>query len=596
MSAPAGHAVLMALAACGVALLALALAAGVLRARLLRGVAIGLVVAAALAALGYLALGAPGARLAVPVNLAGLAPGLALDGLAAFVLLVMLPGVAGWLAVAPRLGLPLAVAGASVLAVLSADAGTLGLAVLAAGLGAAVIGGRGVAWAAGGAVAALAVALALAAGDGRFASARAHPAEGAALWLMVLLVLGAGVWLAARAEWRQGREGGPAGSVLATLGLYLLVRLGLDVAGPVAGVWAGVLVLAGAAGVGLGGVAAVRAEALGGVAAAIGGVRSGLVMLGLGIAVAARAGDDGPAAAMALGAALVLLAVLGWAQALWGLVAHGLVGGAGTEALGRLGGLGRRMRITLVGALAAGWAVALLPPGGGFAGLWLILRAAVTLPRGGGAAEWAMAGLVALALGAAAALLGFAMLRVLGVAFLGRPRGPRAAAAEEVAPRLRWAMLGLALLLGLAGLLPGLVLRLAAPAVVPLAGAAPPGGILGVMGHAPLGLVLLLALAAVAVALLVKAASPAGHRVAANWDGGAPPPAWLPFGDPSTQVGAAGFAAALLRHMPSAGLGWRVGRFAGMARWLGAVPRRVAPVAGLALLGAMLLLHGVGLW
>ena len=44
MSAPAGHAVLMALAACGVALLALALAAGVVRARLLRGVAIGLVV------------------------------------------------------------------------------------------------------------------------------------------------------------------------------------------------------------------------------------------------------------------------------------------------------------------------------------------------------------------------------------------------------------------------------------------------------------------------------------------------------------------------------------------------------------------------
>ena len=596
MSAPAGHAVLMALAACGVALLALALAAGVVRARLLRGVAIGLVVAAALAALGYLTLGAPGARLAVPVNLAGVAPGLALDGLAAFVLLVLLPGVAGWLAVAPRPALPLAVAGASVLAVLAADAGTLGLALLVVGLGAAVIGGRGVAWAAGGAVAALAVALALAAGDGRFASARAHPAEGTALWLMVLLVMGAGVWLAARAEWGQGREGGPAGSVLATLGLYLLVRLGLDVAGPVAGVWAGVLVLAGAAGVGLGGVAAVRAEALGGVAAAIGGVRSGLVMLGLGIAVAARAGDDGPATAMALGAALVLLTVLGWAQALWGLVAHGLVGGAGTEALGRLGGLGRRMRITLVGALAAGWAVALLPPGGGFAGLWLMLRAAVTLPRGGGAAEWAMAGLVALALGAAAALLGFAMLRVLGVAFLGRPRGPRAAAAEEVAPRLRWAMLGLALLLGLAGLLPGLVLRLAAPAVVPLAGAAPPGGILGVMGYAPLGLVLLLALAAVAVALLVKAAGPAGHRAAANWDGGAPPPPWLPFGDPSTQVGAAGFAAALWRHMPNAGLGWRVGRFAGMARWLGAVPRRVAPVAGLALLGAMLLLHGVGLW
>jgi formate hydrogenlyase subunit 3/multisubunit Na+/H+ antiporter MnhD subunit len=408
------------------------------------------------------------------------------------------------------------------------------------------------------------------------------------------LVLAAGLGLAARAE---SGAGGPAGAVLATLGLYLLARLGLDLPGPVASGWAAPLLLAGAGLAVLGGVAAVRAEGLGGVASAIGLVRSGLVALGLGLAVAARAGDDGPAAALALGAALLLLAVLGWAQALWGLVAHGLVAGAGSDAPGRLGGIGQRMRFTLVGALAAGWAVALLPPGAGFAGLWLMLRAAVTLPRGGGAADWAMAALVALALGAAAALLGFAVLRVLGVAFLGRPRGPRAAAAEEVAPRLRWAMLGFALLLGLCGLLPGLLLRLAAPAVAKLAGAAPPGGVLGVMGYAPLGLVLLLALAAVAVALAVKATSPAGHRVAPTWEGGAPPAAWLPFGDPATQPGAAGFAAALLRHLPA--LSWRQPdprRAEAPARWLAALPRRAAPAAALALLVAMLLLNGAGLW
>lgn len=593
MSTPAGHAVLAGLAAGGVALLALALAARVVRARLVRVVAIGLAAAGVLAVLAHLALGAPAARLAVPVRLAGVAPGLALDGLAAFVLLVLLPGVAAWLAVAARPALPLAVSGAAVLAVLAADAGTLGLAVLVAGLAAAWPGrARGIAWAAAGVVAALAVALA--AGDGRFAVLRAQPAEGAALGLMLVLVLGAGIGLAARAEWGNG---GPGGTVLATLGLYLLARLGLDLAGPVAGGWAAPLLLAGAAGVAWGGVAAVRAEGLGGVAAAVGLVRSALVALGLGLALAARAGDDGPAAALALGAALVLLAVLGWAQALWALVAQGLTQGAGTEALGRLGGLGRRMRFTLAGALAAGWTVALLPPGGGFAGLWLMLRAAVTLPRGGGAAEWAMAALVVLALGAAAGLLGFAVLRVLGVAFLGRPRGPRAAAAEEVAPRLRWAMLGFALVLGLCGLLPGLLLRLAAPAVAPLAGAAPPGGMLGVMGYAPLGLALLLALAAVAVALVVKAASPSGHRVAPGWEGGAPPPAWLPFGDPATQPGASGFAESLLRHVPWPAWRWPGwGRAAGLARWAAGLPGRVAPVAALALLGGMLLLHGAGLW
>lgn len=593
MSAPAGHAVLAGLAAGGVALLALALAGLWVRARVLRGASIGLAAAGVLAVLVYLALGAPAARLAVPVRLGGVAPGLALDGLAAFVLLVLLPGVAAWLAVAARVALPLALGGAAVLAVLAADAGTLGLAVLGGGVAACGLRrGPGLAWAAAGV--AMMLAVALAAGDGRFAAMRAQPAEGAALALLLVLAFAAGIGLAAQAE---GEPGGPEGAVLATLGLYLLARLGLDLAGPVAGGWAAPLLLAGAVGVAWGGVSAVRAEGLGGVAAAVGLVRSGLVALGLGLALAARAGDDGPAAALALGAALVLLAVLGWAQALWGLVAQGLAAGAGTEALGRLGGIGRRMRFTLAGALAAGWTVALLPPGGGFAGLWLMLRAAVTLPRGGGAGEWALAALAVLALGAAAGLLGFAVLRVLGVAFLGRPRGPRAAAAEEVAPRLRWAMLGFALLLALCGLLPGALLWLVSPAVARLAGAAPPQGVMGVMGYAPLGLVLLLALAAAATALAVRALSPAGHRVAPGWEGGAPPPAWLPFGDPATQPGAAGFAAALLRHVPFPAWRWPGwGRAAGLARWAAALPGRVAPAAALALLGAMLLLHGAGLW
>jgi hypothetical protein len=41
-----------------------------------------------------------------------------------------------------------------------------------------------------------------------------------------------------------------------------------------------------------------------------------------------------------------------------------------------------------------------------------------------------------------------------------------------------------------------------------------------------------------------------GHRQEAAWSGGfAPPPAWLPFGDPATQYGPASFAEPLRRAL-----------------------------------------------
>ncbi len=57
---------------------------------------------------------------------------------------------------------------------------------------------------------------------------------------------------------------------------------------------------------------------------------------------------------------------------------------------------------------------------------------------------------VAALMAMAAALAAAAAVRLIGVAFLGRPRTPRAAAAEEAAPAARWAMIGLAALVGAA--------------------------------------------------------------------------------------------------------------------------------------------------
>jgi len=590
-------------------LLALALLAVLVPRMKLRGAGLALAGAGTAAALVHLALGGVPVRLALPFAVAGVRPVLALDGLASFFLVAVLP--VGMAALARGAGPGLfALLGSLVLAVLAAEAGMLALGVAAAcaavacGAGACGAGGGlrpGPAWLAGVAVPALMIGLALPEGDPGFAVVRAQAAAGGA-GMEPALVLVAGGALAALAplhRWPHGiraQGGGLVGTLLATLGLYVLARGMLDLAGPLAPGWAVPLLAAGAGGAVLGGLAAVRARDMRGGLAGVAVARSGLVALGLGMAVAARGVDDGPAAALALGAALFLAAVLGWAQALAALAAGAVEQGAGSQDLARLGGLVHRMRFTFAAALAAGLAVAMLPPGAGFAGLWLLVRAAATLPRGGGAEWWVMGLAVVAAAGLGSALLGFAVLRGVGVAFLGRPRSPRAAAAEEVGPAGRWAMLAFSALLALCGLVPGVVLALAGSAVAMLAGARVPDGWLSIQGYAPLGLALLGALAGAVVALGVRARAPAGHRVTPAWEGGqGPSPSWLPFGDPATQLGAAGFARALGHGLPRFRRpAWRMKP---LAAWPGrGVGARVAPLlVGLALV-AMLALHGTGLW
>lgn len=101
---------------------------------------------------------------------------------------------------------------------------------------------------------------------------------------------------------------------------------------------------------------------------------------------------------------------------------------------------------------------------------------------------------------------------------LGRPRSLRAAAAEEVAPRLRQ----------------GLIVLAAASSVAGIAD--------GGAGYRPAVLAVLMAL--VAVGVLAAIARRGGGAEAADWrDGAGRPPSWLPFGDPATQVTARGFPA-----------------------------------------------------
>jgi hypothetical protein len=194
----------------------------------------------------------------------------------------------------------------------------------------------------------------------------------------------------------------------------------------------------------------------------------------------------------------------------------------------------------------------------------------------------------------------------LGTAFLGRPRTPRGAVADEVAPWWRWLLLGLSGAVAACGLVPGVVLALAGPALRRLTGTMPPAGVLamapgmGLDGISPIGVAALLALAGGLVWLAVRARSPAGYRVAPAWEGGAgPAPSWLPFGEPATQAGAEGLAAplaGLLRpvHRPMLRrLRWRIRLAAGLAGWMrGFAPKGLEP-GGLALLLVAAWLLGV---
>jgi hypothetical protein len=165
----------------------------------------------------------------------------------------------------------------------------------------------------------------------------------------------------------------------------------------------------------------------------------------------------------------------------------------------------------------------------------------------------------------AAALAAAAMVRLFGLAFLGRPRVPRGAGAHEVSAFERWSMILPAGLTVLLGLFPGPVLRLGTPALQPLVGHAggadplPPvrglGGLVlsageGVSAYAPLLSVVLLAVAGGALFWLVRRRSPLPAARGPVWNCGfMDPPEHLPFGDPLTQPGAGGIAQPLRRML-----------------------------------------------
>jgi hydrogenase-4 component B len=507
--------------------------------------------------------------LMLPAGLPDTGLTLALDPLSAFFLLpVCIACAAAGLSAAaePPVTAPLLpiFAGSMLLTLLAGDTGTLMLGftlMAAAGWGliqtrheeaaaaAASFAGMIVAGSA-----CLLTALALLPGAG-FEAMRATPPDGwraAAVLLLVLAGAGPAAGLAPLHLWLPRAHAVSPGPVCALLSggmakvaVYAIVRVLFDLCGPATPAWwCAPLLAMGAASAILGGLRANREPALQPVLAGAAIQHAGFIAIGLGVALAARGADLPTLASLALGGAMLHALNHGVFQTLATLSAAAAEHGAATRMLDRLGGLIHGMPVTTACMLVASASLACLPLTAGFASLWVLLQTVLAAPRIGGLALQTALALVAAALAMATALGAAGSVRLVGIAFLGRPRSPRAAAAEEAPALTRAVLIGLAGLNLLLGLLPGAALALTDGARQMLSATrlreqADWAGIeaqADMPGYAPLGVALLAGMAGLGLWLLVRRMGLAAPRRVPPWAGGfAASPPWLPFGDPATQ-------------------------------------------------------------
>ncbi|WP_405974845.1 proton-conducting transporter membrane subunit [Streptomyces sp. NBC_00988] len=246
-------------------------------------------------------------------------------------------------------------------------------------------------------------------------------------------------------------------AAMVNLGVYGLVRTGLDLlGGGPAWWWLGLMAMGGVSAV-YGILQAAMASDLKRLLAYSTSENMGLVLIGVGASGLFAAYGDRPLAALALAAALLHMVNHAAFKALLFCAAGSVLRATGLRDLDRLGGLRARMPATAgLFALAALGAVA-LPPGNGFISEWLLLQSLIHGLRVPGVAVAVVlplsVALIALSAGIAAA----AFVKALGVGFFARPRSEEAAGAREAPTLMLVGMALLAIACAALALVPGLL-------------------------------------------------------------------------------------------------------------------------------------------
>jgi hydrogenase-4 component B len=322
-----------------------------------------------------------------------------------------------------------------------------------------------------GTLAALAGLLWLGHGAVAFAALRAAaPAQPAAL---VLMLVGFGtkagvvpvhVWLPEAHPVAPSHVSALLSGVILKVGVYGMVRAALDLAGPPAA-WVGFALLAvGMASALLGVLYALMQHDLKRLLAFHSVENIGIILLGVGLAICARAAGLPALASVALAAGLFHVVNHAVFKGLLFLCAGSVHLGMHSRDLEEMGGLIRRMPSTARAFLVGALAISALPPLNGFASEWLLLQGFIGSAHAQPGLLRAAAPLLAAGLALTGALAAACFVKAFAVAFLALPRSEHAEHATEAPRSLRLAQNGLAAMCA--------VLGLGAPWLVPLGGSA----------------------------------------------------------------------------------------------------------------------------
>jgi formate hydrogenlyase subunit 3/multisubunit Na+/H+ antiporter MnhD subunit len=317
-----------------------------------------------------------------------------------------------------------------------------------------------------------------------FAAIRAaHETRAVAGAVLLLALLGAGskaglvplhVWLPLAHPAAPSHVSGLMSGVMTKVATYGFVRIVFDLLGAPEWWWSIVLLAVAGPTATLGVLYALMQRDLKRVLAYSTIENIGIIFTGLGLALAFKAEGSDFIAALAFTAALLHVLNHAFFKSLLFFGAGCVLTATGERDMEKLGGLIHRMPQTAFVMLIGCIAISALPPFNGFVSEWLTFQAILLSPH---LPSWglkliipAVGGLLALA----AALAAACFVKLFGISFLGRPRTAEAAQAKEVDGFSLAAMMVLAALCLLAGVLPGLFIDALAPVAKTMVGSSMP--------------------------------------------------------------------------------------------------------------------------
>ena len=340
--------------------------------------------------------------------------------------------------------------------------------------------------------------------------------------------------------------------IMTKVALYGLVRILFDLMGTPPWWWGAVVLVVGGVTALMGVLYAVMQHDLKRLLAYHTVENIGIIVIGLGLALAFRANHLDALAGLALVAALLHVFNHAMFKSLLFLGAGAVLVATHERDMEHLGGLIHRMPRTAFVFLIGSVAISALPPFNGFVSEWLTFQAILD---GSLLPQWLLkfaVPVVGAMLALSAALAAVCFVKAFGVVFLGRPRTRAASEAREVGPLMVWSMAGFAAICTLVGVVPILLIEILRPVAALLApggGTALPESSLlwlvpfGAERSSYSGLTILLAIMLLAGALVVvihRFASDRARR-SAPWDCGFPDPR------PETQYTAGSFAQPIRR-------------------------------------------------